>query len=247
MKKNLLPIAAVLTCTSLIITGCIKSNEYLLRLDDIGKFCKMKTFMFGGPTISDTVVFHYNFLGDPDSATWPQRTPHTNFYFTYDNHRRLLDFIGAYPGRATGVFWERFFYASDKSPNPSFDTLFAYPNNFIHWPPTIANYFVRDEFQYDSLGRITYTQGVNYVYDARGDLVLTGPQFNGPDDKVNYSRTSRIFQFLNKDYAVNNVFLANKYNRHGLPTDITLPFYGEGSEGFLGIPYAIAKIEYDCK
>lgn len=94
---------------------------------------------------------------------------------------------------------------------------------------------------------INGTESVFFKYDAHGDLIPNGPQLTGPDDKVNLNRTSKVFQLLNWDYKVNNTFIANRYNRYGLPTEITNPSNGLYSEAFFGIFYATAKIEYDCK
>jgi len=160
--------------------------------------------------------------------------------------------MAIYPTGGTGVFWERFFYANEGSKNPFCDSIYVYPTDVTKFPPVTPYPIQWDNFEYDAFNRVSRvifnsSESESFNYDPQGDLILTGIQFDGPDNKVNFNRTSRVFQFLNWDYAVNNTFIADKYNSYGLPTEISIPFYGEGSEGFLGIPYVSAKVEYECK
>jgi len=251
MKKDLLPITSVLICTSLI-TGCIKSNEYLQRLDDIGKVCRIKTFTFTGPAdpggATFTATFHYNSYGDADSIVYPPNWDFANLYFRYDNHHRLLDFIYAYPQNDSVLFWFRYFYANEKSERPFVDSLYIFPDQMTHWPP-VGNGPAFDTYVYDSLGRMTVwvmegLDSIYFPYDAHGNTILINQHVVTNDDKVDFNRTNKWFQFLSWDYSVNNPFIANKYNRYGLPTDI-------GNVGNIQlfrsvIPYSTAKIEYDC-
>ena len=233
-------------CIMLSAAGCIKSNEYLLRLDDIGKFCKLKTLIVNGP---DTVAFHYNSYGDPDSAVYQHGSTTPNLYFRYDSRHRIQDYIYGFSDRDSAVFWFRYYYASDTSKQAFADSLYIYPDQMTHFPPHAAGP-AYDNYTYDSLGRITHLSVIhdeeyfNFAYDAHGNITPNG--LNGPDDKVNYNRTSKVFQFLNWDYSVNNPFIATKYNRFGLPTEIDLT--GKGSiRLFQVITYTTAKMEYDCK
>jgi len=257
MKKDLLSIATVLTCASLIIPGCIKSNEYLQRLDDIGKICKVRSIIYtpsGGPNGSDTVTFHYNIYGDPDSATYPPNSPFANLYFRYDTHHRLKDYIYGYSDRNSAIFWIRYHYANDYSRNAFVDSDYILPDQMFHFPPHTAGGAgpAWANYTYDSLGRITVadfnsgSETVFFNYDAHGDLIFSADQnFNGPDDKVNLNRTSKVFQFLSFDYSVNNRFIAKTYNHYGLPTDIDINGMGF-TVLFSVIDYRTAHIEYDC-
>jgi len=252
MKQNhFLPILTTLICSSLLFSGCIKSNEYLQKLDDIGKSCRIKTFIYTSfsPEV-DTLSLHYNILGDLDSATYPQGSTQPNFYFRYDNHRRLLDFVNAFHA-GNGLYWFRYFYPNEESANASTDTLYMSPAETTNWPPPINSGKAWTAFEYDSLGRLSFvnnngSEPVSYSYDARGNLIIDETFLHGPDDKINLNRTNRVLQFLDQDYSVNNLFIANAYNSYGLPTDITI--VNVGAINFLGFtPYKTAKVEYECK
>ncbi|MBS1660082.1 MAG: hypothetical protein JST68_03425 [Bacteroidetes bacterium] len=54
-----------------------------------------------------------------------------------------------------------------------------------------------------------------YSYDVHGNTVGIGH-----DNKVNFNRTSRVLQFINQDYSVNNPAAVYTYNKNGLPTTV---------------------------
>jgi hypothetical protein len=252
--KHLLPAFSAIVWSSLILTGCVKSTQYLQRLDDIGQVCKIKSVKYGSsPGEVDTLSFHYNILGDLDSATYPKSSTLRSFYFRYDNHRRLLDWINANPDGDFG-FWYRYFYSSEESASPSTDTLYIYPTEIDHWPPMTKTGIAWERYGYDSLGRVSSalingSEPYTFTYDAHGNLIPPGETLSvGSDGKVNFNRTSRVLQFLNWDYSVNNLFTADEYNRYSLPTEINLTVQGQGPLVFLRIiTFKTATIEYDCK
>jgi hypothetical protein len=80
-----------------------------------------------------------------------------------------------------------------------------------------------DSFEYDRFRRIVksterYGSGVPvitaYVYNEEGNLSKDNTAY---DHKKNYHLTSRVWQFIDRDYSVNNPFTASQYNNTGLP------------------------------
>jgi hypothetical protein len=249
--KSTLSMASAIISSLLLLPGCQKLQEALkAHTVDPATSCKIKTFIYFEVPAQDTVVFYYNDLGNPIAGIWSQSKPHSNYYFRYDKHNRLQDWIAAYPS-GTGVFWNRYFYADEKTQNSFFDSIYPDPSEIDKYPPPSVGNVQWDNFEYDSLNRVSKVifssrESVASTYDAKGDLILNGPQYSGPDDKVDFNRTSKVFQFLDRDYSVNNTFIASKYNFLGLPEQVSIPFSGEGSQGFLGISYITGNFEYDC-
>jgi hypothetical protein len=60
----------------------------------------------------------------------------------------------------------------------------------------------------------------SYTYDAEGNLEVPGATY---DNKMNINRTNDIWQFLARDYSVNNRLMATAYNSTGFPTHINHP------------------------
>jgi hypothetical protein len=52
------------------------------------------------------------------------------------------------------------------------------------------------------------------VYDGKGNRVEDGLVY---DDQLNVYQTSRVMQFVQMDYSLNNPFRADSYNRGHLP------------------------------
>ncbi len=102
-------------------------------------------------------------------------------------------------------------------------------------------------YQYDSKGRVTQAitdngkgqfSSIDYAYDTTGNLIGI-PH----DDKVNWHQTNKIWQFVDRDYSVNNPATATyTYNTAGLPVTITATpvqqmFFIEGFEPLRLSPY----------
>lgn len=139
-------------------------------------------------------------------------------------------------------------------------------------------------YQFDAQGRMiqstdispsNYTQVNTYTYGRDGNLsktsftiaqppfqpTPTAPTFNfytGYDNKINPNRTNPIWQFLDRDYSMNNIFIANSYDEIGLPLSITFDdFHGmsgiPGSGATLQIPFIFfggflpVNVQYSCQ
>lgn len=202
----------------------------------------------------DTSVFEYNKWGDPVSVihSWP-RTGETNVFFTYDNRRRLTEVL------TDQMLYKKYFYSGPGSKQPIMDSSFTFPS-FKNGVLTSYYYPRATWIFYDNQGRVIkdsivaedYIGVYRYSYDANGNRAAQNPYtgwvFYNYDNKVNPHVTSEIFQFVDRDYSVNNPFVADTYNVEGLPTILNIPYYVNGRLlSFLGTAIHKATIIYDCK
>ena len=154
-------------------------------------------------------------------------------------------------------FWHKYFYENVESNRIVLDSVYAFPIflNGINAPLTRIQGSAASYLTYDKKGRIikdsTYCRDAitkdvyvtvnTYSYDAGGNR--TGRTY---DDKVNIHRTNKIWMFFDRDYSVNNPFIAESYNSIGLPTKVNTS--GKVSQPvqfltYLGNPV----ITYKCK
>jgi YD repeat-containing protein len=170
--------------------------------------------------------------------------------FKYDTWHRLRQYRGEY-ANGNYEFWH--FYGFDLNGRIGVDTMYTLGAMGPNGP---ATYFERaiSKIEYDAQGRIikvvTDTQNnpshteTTYSYNTSGNLIYP-PAFGIVyDNKMNYNRTNDIWQFLNRDYSMNNPFTAASYNTTGFPTIINttrpVSFLNE-------INLQNAQISYSCK
>ena len=169
--------------------------------------------------------------------------------FHYDQWHRLREFRGAYSNGGF-EFWH--FYGYDLNGRIGVDTQYVFampgPNGTVE---SLQRYI--HHIQYDAQGRIRHITseaflgtgfGVSYDYDAAGNLIYPG-QDVVYDNKINFNRTNDIWQFLSRDYSVNNPFIATAYNAAGFPTVIpNTPGISWSSEFQR---YAPMQVSYGCR
>ncbi len=212
----------------LLGAGCKKVVDYLVvHPDGLISNYQIKKFIYRDPysknSPPDTITFTYNQYGNPVSGTRPgPRTGAPNYLFLYDKDR-LTDFVGVYSNGTSAEYWHKYFY--DNLGRIVLDSVYQFPqiqNGKMVNP--YGSYIIR--FDYDNLNRIIggtmilpdgYTYPQSYSYDANGNR--SGGSY---DSKINFRRTNRIWMFLDRDYSINNSFLADTYNAIGLPTSINL-------------------------
>ena len=122
-------------------------------------------------------------------------------------------------------------------------------------------------FTYDNYDRLikaqetfpghTFSLTRVYTYNQAGNLVKREDQYNdgtiipisyGPyDNKINYHRTNRIWQFLDRDYSMNNILPIDAYNNKGLPTSMPPGAHLSRLRSFATELFLQAEIEYSCK
>jgi hypothetical protein len=266
-KRSFLPTAAGLSLGIFLLSGCAKVLDHLPPVPPGTVPCKMTYFIFPAmyhPGVVDSFTFAYNSLGNPvfaARAILDDGTPDVEF--TYDNHNRLTGFLNVFsPGAAPGSSfnWIKYSYTDDKSENPYIDSNFLFPFDVVNGSPTSYANLNTDNFQYDRDNRIIQDTSFAVTlilqgFDEGGDTTVFtykyGPDGNQEggkyDNKVNFLRTSKVFQFVQANYCVNNGisdWTNIKYNEFGLPTQ----FDATNGIGFLGAVSApgTIRIEYDC-
>lgn len=206
------------------------------------------------PVYGDQLTFSYNQHGDPVSLIYNETsTGKPNFFFVYDNKRRLVRQYGKYDNQLY-EFFTKYYY--DNKNMISFDTTFALPNynnsDTINPYVSFLNKTV-NKYHYDSKGRIiqidhqvggtttppTIFYSDYYSYDSKGNLISNIPYVY--DNKVNFLRTNIIFCFIERNYSANNPIAAISYNFKKLPTEFALQ-----SPSFFRWATNVHEIIYDC-
>lgn len=189
----------------------------------------------------------YNSAGNPISMIISAPTTgNTNAFFKYDQYGRLTEFITPYgdynpanpPALISFQQWVKYTYADQNANSlPVADTTRAggiYDNGVF----TYVNFIQTSNYTYDSKGRIIKVNNANFTYDANGNLTGTNLVY---DDKKNYQGGNKILMFVNRDYSVNNPFVATTYNVKGLPTVVPNPYIQ-----FLYRYVNVSAFDYTC-
>ena len=172
--------------------------------------------------------------------------------FKYDSWHRLREYRGEY-GNGAFEFWHRYGY--DNQGRIGVDTVYIF--GLLGENPTLWNERRITTIEYDDQNRVSHTHRVSslsqvgvsdqyFNYDANGNLIYPAWANVVYDDKVNMNRTNDIWQFLSKDYSMNNPFVAEEYNAQGLPTktDFTPGAVGNWLQREFNIYNA--EISYSC-
>lgn len=218
-------------------------------------------------------TIEYNAAGNPILRLRSNvGTGNENESYRYDTKNRLADQITHHNTREEygELFWEWHRFKYDNKNRIYMDSVYNIgiigDNPLPH--PTGPRFVVITHFEYDHKGRIiketaNYDDGHPwyvkvYIYDNRQNLakkVTINPPtghadttYYGPyDNKINFLRTNKVWQFLNRDYSENNQIAAVTYNKYGLP----LKFRPDGKTGgrtvFLDVIYSDLDITYKCK
>jgi hypothetical protein len=169
-----------------------------------------------------------------------------NHYFKYDAENRLTEWQLTY-----GFFIQQdHFYKYDGGMNILKDSLIQY--NAGDGKIDIINV---SSIEYDGMGRVIKETIVNkfnssgilnptrrptFTYDSRGNLAVAGWKSSSYDNKINPLRQNKVFQFVMRNYSMNNAAVQLKYNSIGLPLSMkpTNDNFFNGTE--------TTKVEYDC-
>ena len=245
---------AVVCLIVIEFSGCKKGDEKYLEQHPTAdlKQCPIERIVYQSLLRMDTLNLFYNSWGDPVSSTRTQTGEgHANLHFRYDQKHRLTDFIGLYEGDSgPGEFWHKYFYDSPRSDNITSDSLYTFIN-VTNGVMTTYHDAAMTFYTYDKEGRIIkdstlwhggYSTVIDhYSYDVNGDL--QGRQY---DQNLNPHRTNKIWMFLDRDYSINNPFVADSYNAHKLPTKLNLDTK-TSSFKFVTTYFYNGEITYGCK
>lgn len=221
--RKLRPFCLLLSSVFLI-SSCYKLQDYLHgQGDDDFKTCNIKKISSIDENYTITWDFTYNKAGSPTSViTNSVGTSNPNRYFFYDKYNRLVQLVSPY---VNGYYEQWNKYGYNNKGQIAVDTSYNF-GKLSGDIPLPSAYLTIIFFSYDAKGRIVHakedhysgdvyivTSERDYQYDASGNL-LNGMVY---DNKLNVGRTNAIWMFLNRNYSVNNAFIATAYNKYGLP------------------------------
>jgi hypothetical protein len=257
-KRSVLPTAACLLIILFFLPACTKFENHLPP----GTVpCKISRIIFFDQYSSalDSFTLTYNANGDPAVAARANVNDGSpSLQFMYDSHNRLTG-VNYFLQNGGTENWFKYHYASANSQNPYIDSNFLFPSNIDTDPPATYYNLESTGFQFDQQNRITQTIWLNITdiqhggFEGPFDTVISNYKYapdgnlvgSTYDNKVNFLRASKVFQFLQADYSVNNntSLLSNiQYNEFGLPTQFEtnlLSFLAAGMTGTI-------RIKYDC-
>ncbi|MBO9631921.1 MAG: hypothetical protein J7578_02300 [Chitinophagaceae bacterium] len=181
--------------------------------------------------VPGVLTFHYNSNGDPDSIlSTNESSGYNSVWFRYDSLNRLIQSAYTSGGADRFIYWSKYYY--DSTGRIVKDTSYSYGRIVGGLPFYPAgNHYT--EYEYDALGRVTKTTVKNqdpysgnylpplvttYAYNLAGNLILSGVTY---DNKQSLYSTHPVFQFMARDYSVNNPFTANSYNGDDFPVNYT--------------------------
>ncbi|MCF6405748.1 hypothetical protein L3C95_22815 [Chitinophaga filiformis] len=275
MHLNLTPIHVLTAVTvTLLLSACGKHD---VRPDCGAQLCQIQKLEGYDEVLqyTNTNTIEYNAVGNPvlrlrsDVGTGSE-----NESYRYDNKNRLTDQILHYNTKEQygDVFWEWHRFKYDNRNRIYLDTFYSigiigdHPLPLpVHSP--VVEYLII-HFEYDHKDRIiketaNYSDGRPwyvrlYTYDHRQNLVkkiafspssgyADTTYYASYDNKVNYLRTNKVWQFLNRDYSENNPIAAVSYNKYGLPLQFRPNSKTGGRTHFLDVTYSNLDITYQCK
>ncbi|WP_341835636.1 hypothetical protein WJU16_22680 [Chitinophaga pollutisoli] len=263
MKKILLFVAACMLIAAVHhLTGCNKYHDVIPQ--DAGcQIVKMK----GGLFLGDSLVFSYDPKDRPVSITrGAVGTGSPNYRFLYDRKGRLTDFYSVYePPNPYFENWHRYHYDNRNRIITDTSFSFGYIGPGIPLPgPGQGKLYVGNvsTYKYDQVDRIiqaTDYYGLatfvtsTYTYNRQGNIEKIVRQSEGSsttetftyDDKASLRLTNPVWQFLDRNYSVNNDMKVFSYNKYGLPVDVD--FGGHGTGMFATIQIGATSITYDCR
>jgi hypothetical protein len=234
--KISLSVAAPALVATILFTGCIKGDvlpedsiSATISKDattpDLSK-CKIRRIYQGTTDTGQpiTAIFSYNRAGNPYSVLYsPGGTAVNDHYFIYDAKNRLQEWRLAWGGYVI----QHHYYTHNLN-----DQIVKDSAIYLDCCGRLNNEFV-STIEYDAAGRVVKETIVNtktdeegtlsrtrrptYTYDNRGNLGVLGWKSSSYDYKVNPLRQSPVFQFIHRNYSMNNPSVQPRYNSLGLP------------------------------
>jgi len=206
--------------------------------------CKLRSIIQDVGDQNQAALFSYNKAGNPYSVLYANNgTGNPNHYFIYDSKNRLRE----YDKRYATFNVEQHKYGYNASNQIVTDSMVSREAG-VHYESVST-------IEYDAMGRIIKETIVNtfndsapldrtrrptYTYDSRGNLAVALWKSSSYDYKINPLRQNTVFQFIHRNYSMNNAAVQAKYNSRGLP----LSAHPSNDYFFnSGVTYSIA---YDC-
>lgn len=267
MKRNFTSLTIAVFAIALV-PACEKGDGYIINHGSAElKGCAIMQIIRNNFGPVDTLVFAYNKWGDPVSINklpmpfYMSGYNGPNYAFTYDKKHRLAECLDVepdtlHPGTTKILERHKYFYDNPGSDNITRDSGFYYPG-MVGVDFRSLTYYIYDKYDRvikdSTFGPEVFTPTVNtYTYDGNGNRASikydshTGnvftTTFSAYDNKTNIHRTNKIWMFLDRDYSINNPFVAVSYNSKGLPAQTTSSF-----RFCFDTYYHEAQITYSCR
>lgn len=194
-------------------------------------------------------LFTYNKFGNPYSVVYsrgPGDDP-LNYYFFYDTNNRLIEYQQRWGDEY--VLQYHYFFYNQKGQIIKDSTIYAdCCGNLPRENVSTIEYDLQGRVIRETIINIRNDEGPlekirrpTYTYDSRGNLAVNGWKSSSYDYKINPLRQNQIFQFIHRNYSMNNASVQPKYNSKGLPLT-SLP---SNDAFFNGV--GMTKIIYDCQ
>jgi hypothetical protein len=223
-------------CLLSLFLSCHKKGEFEVPC----KILKVANVDRTGSGNDYAGYFTYTSWGDPSTITWDIKTTgRPDYFFTYDNKRRLTRFEGLY-NSSVFDFVTIYTYEGDKITGDSSWFIGSDVNNFRGTAFTTS----ANKYTYDTKGRIIRIDSQTsfgafsgtFTYDAAGNLVRPGTVY---DNKKSFLRTNAWLMLVTKNFSENNQQVADEYNKKGLPVTYN-------STGLPFLNSFINEIDYNC-
>jgi hypothetical protein len=253
MKK----IVVMLASAGFLIAGCTKTDvtrssslsaEVSGNLSvDLSK-CKIRRIYQNDFNGYITALFTYNKAGNPYSVIYSDGgTGVDDHHFYYDAKNRLIRYELDWIGYTT----EDHYYFYNTANQIIKDSMRDFNCCGVLDAVNVS------AIEYDNIGRVVKETIVNkyrsegqpllpvhrptYTYDSRGNLAVAGWKSSSYDYKINPLRQNPIFQFIHRNYSMNNAAVQPKYNSIGLPLSMkpTNDYFFNNLETL--------KVIYDCQ
>jgi hypothetical protein len=244
---------------AILFAGCIKgdilpenslsssiSND--ATTPDLSK-CKLRRIYQGTTEIGQpiTAIFSYNRAGNPYSVLYtPGGTAVHDHYFFYDQKNRLTEWRLAWGGYVI----ESHYYSHNLN-----DQIVKDSAIYLDCCGGFQGEYV-STIEYDASGRVvketivntrngegplTRTRRPTYTYDSRGNLGVLGWKSSSYDNKINPLRQNSVFQFIHRNYSMNNPSVQPRYNSLGLPLSLL-----RSNDGFFN-DVGATRVIYECQ
>lgn len=212
-----------------MLSSCNKLLDYVNKGGGEGESVaayRIKSIKGWSPLDSATASFTYNEKGDLvkiwfDDAT----TGRFNTIFRYNHEGQVTDRITTYDGR---FFDSWYHYVYNNAGRVIQDTLYQL-GTITDDRPTDNSTMLVSNYSYDSYGRVVKTETTvlkpninykfttDYPYDIKNNLV---GRADTVDTRASLYRIDPNWMLMAKDYSLNNPFVADEYNKAGLPVKL---------------------------
>jgi YD repeat-containing protein len=265
MNKHYLTFVAIL-----LLSSCHKDDQHPNNPPSSCQILQIKNTDASG-NISEfpnfTADFSYNAHGNPIRIVHADpKVAMPNYLFRYDQKNRVTDVIGYYESSDYGQPFEMWYRLKYDAKNRVIKDSAYYtgrigdnPYNYDTRPGTPSEGI----YTYDTQNRMvkSFQEGhweSRYVYTSQGNLdsvierstiyfpgVISTFHFVGYDNKVNFRRTHPIWQFLDRDYSMNNHYNTTASNKYNLPNHLVMIDRAYHNE-FLKFYLSTLDIKYSC-